>query len=144
MWPASRVSDERSLIQSALYLLEKWALRRPFGVPQSSRGMHRRRDSQPFQLGPQRVVVGMSEVVTFDKHRPDECAAETRDLGDAAKLLDRVVHVLERNHRCRKQAIWLGLAKVRDPVVVGAGERVRDVRIFNQVEALGKPGRIEK
>src|SRR6202022_4212755 len=144
VWPASRISDERSLIQSALYLLKKLSVRRPFGIPQSSRGMDRRSNSEAFQLGPERIVIGMSEVVTFDKHRPDECAAETWDLGDAAQLLDRVIHVLKRDHRRRKQSVWRGLAEVRDPVVVRAGERIRHVRIFDQVEALGKPGRIEK
>src|ERR1700687_424019 len=144
MRPASRVNDERSLIQSALYLLKKRPVRRPFGIPQSSRGMHRRSNFEAFQLGPERIVGGMSEVVTFDKHRPDECAAETWDLGDAPQLFDRVIHVLERDHSRRKKSVWRGLAEVRDPVVVRAGERIRHVRIFNQVEALGKPGRIEK
>ena len=65
-------------------------------------------------------------------------------LGDATKLLDRVIHVLQWDHRRRKKSVGRHLAEVRDPVVVGAGERVRDVRIFNQVEALGKPGWIEK
>ena len=106
--------------------------------------MHRRSNTEAFQLGPQGIVIGMSEVMPFDKHGPDECAAETWNLGDAAKLLYRVIHVLERDHRPRKQPVWRGAAEVRDPVVVRARERIRHVRILNQVEALGKPGRIEK
>src|SRR6266481_4800701 len=144
VWPASRVSNDRPLIQSALYLLKKLSVRRPFGIPQSSRGMHRRSNPEAFQLGPERIVVGMREVMPFDKHGPDERAAETRNLGDAAKLLDRVIHVLERDHRRRKQSVWRGPAKVRDPVVVRASECIGYVRIFNQVEALGKPRWIEK
>src|SRR6478736_3887204 len=128
MWPAARFSDERSLIQSALHLLKKLPVGRPFGIPQSSRGMHCCSNSEAFQFGPEGIVVGMGEVVPFDKHRPDECAAETCDLGDATKLLDRVIHILQWDHRRRKKSVGRDLAEVRDPVVVGAGERVRDVR----------------
>src|SRR5271156_3516514 len=138
MRAAAGIYDERSVIQAALYFLKKWSVRRPFGIPQAARRMHRRGDSKAFQLGPKRIVVGMSEVVTFQKHRPDECAAKTWDPSDATKLFDRVIHVLQRNHRRPKQPGRRDLAEIREPVVVGACERVRHVRIFNQMEALGK------
>src|SRR5690349_14483887 len=96
MRPASRIGDDRSLIQPAFHLLEKLPVRRPFGVPQSSRRMHGRGNPQAFQFRPERVIVGVSEVVAFDKHRPNECAAKAWDPGDAVQLLDGVVHVLQR------------------------------------------------
>ena len=86
----------------------------------------------------------MREVVAFEEHWTDKSATKTRDFGDPAKLFDGVIHVLQRDHRSGKQAVRRGLAEVSDPVVVGAGERVGDVGVFDQVEALGEPGRVEE
>jgi hypothetical protein len=38
--------------------------------------MHRRRDPEPLQFGPERVVIGVVEIAVFDEHRPDEHGAE--------------------------------------------------------------------
>ena len=63
---------------------------------------------------------------------------------DAAQFFDRVVHVLQRHHRRGEEPVRRGLAEVGDPVVVGARQRIGHVGVFDQVESLGEPGRIEE
>src|SRR5271165_5896958 len=73
----SAPAGERRLHEPVLDLLEELAVRCPLRVPQARRGMHCSRDLEPFQLGPERVVVGMVQISAFEKHRPDKDSAET-------------------------------------------------------------------
>src|SRR6266851_6918568 len=88
------ISDDRSLIEAALDLLEKLSVRSPFGIPEAGGGMHRGGNPEALELRPERIVDRMGKVVPFEKHRANECAAEARDLRNPAQLLNRVVHVL--------------------------------------------------
>ncbi len=104
--------------------------------------MHRRRDAEPLQFGPQRVVVGMVQIAVFDEHRPDEDGAERRHARDPLQFLQREIHVLQWQYRGGEQPVWRRLAEIGDPVVVGAGQRVSHVRVAHQKEPLGEPGRV--
>src|SRR5271169_883883 len=106
--------------------------------------MDRGRNSKSFQLRPQWFVVRMVQVAILNEYGPNESPAEAINLVDPMQLLQGEVDVLEGKDRCREQAVRRCTAKVSDPVVVGASERVRDVRILDQRKALGEPRRIEK
>src|ERR1700687_2110900 len=86
----------------------------------------------------------MSEVVTLQEHWSDEGAAKTRHLRSAAQLLDRVVHVLDGNHRSRKETIRRNLAEIREPVVIGTRQRIGHIGIFYKMKSLSEPGRIHE
>src|ERR1019366_6672315 len=106
--------------------------------------MYGQSGTEALQLSPQGIIVRMSEVVTLDKHRAKERAAEARHLCCPPQLLNRVVHVLDWNHRCCEESIRSSLAKVRDPVVVSARESVGDIGIFYEMESFGEPGGIHE
>ena len=82
--------------------------------------------------------------MALEEHGTDECAAEARDAGDAAQFRERVVHVLQRQHCGGIESARVGTAEIRDPVIVGACQRIRGVRIRDQVKSLGKPGRVQE
>ena len=99
---------------------------------------------EAFQFRPQRLVVRMVQVAILDERGADKDSAKGWNFGDAPQLLQREVDILKGQNRGGKQPVRRRLAEIRDPVVVGASQRVGDVGVFDQGKALGEPGRIEK
>ena len=104
--------------------------------------MHRRRDPQPLQLRPERVVIGVVQIAAFEKHRPDKDGAKTSHSRHPLQFLQCEIHVLQRQYRGGKKLLRRGLAEVGYPVVVGAGQRIRHIRVAHQKEPFGEPSRI--
>src|SRR5271168_1451768 len=130
-WSAAS-PGERRLHEPILDLLEERTVRCPFRVPQARRRMHRRRDLQPLQLRPERVIIGMVQITTFEKHRPDEDGAKTWHSRHPLQFLQCEIHVLQRQYRGGEKPLRRGLAEGSCPVVVGAGQRVSHVRVAHQ------------
>ena len=63
---------------------------------------------------------------------------------DPLQLLEREVHVLQRQDGGGEEPPRRRRAEVGDPVVVGAGQRIRHVGVAHEEEALGEPGRIQQ
>ena len=102
--------------------------------------MDHRGHAQAFQLGPERVVVRMGEIMPFNKHGPDEGTPEMRQLGHPAQFFQRKIHVLERQHGRGIESRWGRLTEIGQPVVIGSGQCGRHIRVLDQMKALGKPG----
>src|ERR1700731_1392817 len=92
--------------------------------------------TETLQLCPQRIIVRMREVVALDKHRANERASEARHLSGTTQLFNRMVHVLNRNHRRREESVGRRLTEIGDPVVISTRQSIRDVGIFDEMESF--------
>ena len=61
-----------------------------------------------------------------------------------SQLLEREIHILQRQDRGGEEPLRCRFAEVDDPIIVGARERVGDVRVADLEEAFGEPGRIKQ
>ena len=126
-------------VQPALHLLNELAMGGPFGVPESRGGMYCRCKMQLLELCPKRVVVGVSEVVAFAEHGPDEGPSETGDSRDPLQLLYGHVHILQGHHGGSEEPTGGGAAEICDPIVVCPGKGISHVGVFNQVKTFCEP-----
>ena len=84
----------------------------------------------------------MVKIAVFEKDRPDENGADRRGPRHPSQLLQREIHVLQRQDCSGEHPVRGSLAEVDGPIAAGAYERVGDVRITDEEEALGKPDRV--
>ena len=120
-WTTAGFSDEGDLIETAVDLLSKLPVRGPLGVPKSSRRMHGKGEIHVLQLGPKWIVVRMCRVTILNKRRTQKNPTKTGNRGNPAQLFHGKINILQGNHSRRKQALRIGLAEIRYPVVIGPG-----------------------
>ena len=99
-------------------------------------------DALGLELSPQRIEVRVVQVAPPHEHRADERGLGPQ-LRDALDLADRECDILNRQHDGRNEAVGLP-REVEDPVVVGAGERRRNVRILHDRKILRENRRQEE
>ena len=71
----------------------------------------------------------MIKVAVFEEHRPNEDGADRRDGRHPSQFLEREIHILQRQYGGGEEPLRCRFAEVGDPIVVGARERIGDVRV---------------
>ena len=80
------------------------------------------RHAQAFDLGPERIVVGVVPVAAVDRIGADEHRLEAQLVDSPSGLADRALDVVRRDHARPEHPAGAASAELRQPVVIGAGD----------------------
>src|ERR1051326_3608735 len=97
---------------------------------------------------PERLVHGIIyHLLPVIRVRPQKAAAHPELFARIAHLLDRKLDRLHRQHRDPEQPVWVRLAVIREPAVVGAAPRRGELRVLDrpgeETEARIKEGGVD-
>ena len=81
--------------------------------------MQANRKVEVLRLSPERFVVHMVKRTTVIRIGTDKAAPHAEFLAGITHLSDRQLDRLQRQHRRAKEAIWIRLAVIRKPAVIG-------------------------
>ena len=88
-----------------------------------------KRHVERFELAPERLVVRIVPVAAIDRIGTKKDAFEAELLHCALRFGDRIVDLERRDHAGTDQALRVHGAEVVEPIVVGSGDRGRQLRL---------------